>query len=75
MTRKVQLSDCVGCRNDFYNGSDLGVTRCWSFEGAKLVMKKEVHVDQQPPWTQRARLLPNCYHRARYVYVSPDRKS
>lgn len=75
MARKMRLSDCSGCRNNFYNGNNgLGVKRCWSFEDAKLVMKKEVHIDQKPPWTQRARLLPHCYHRPRHVYVTPERK-
>ncbi len=75
MARKMRLSDCAGCRNDFYNGNnELGVKRCWSFDDAKLVKKKEVHIDQRPPWTQRARLLPDCYHKERRVYVSPERK-
>ena len=66
---------CAGCRNDFYNGNnELGVTECWSRAKAKLVMRKEVHVDQVPPWTQKAKKLPDCYSRPRFVYVDPKRK-
>jgi hypothetical protein len=64
---------CVGCRDDFYNGkNDLGVSECWSLKDAKLVMKKEVHLDQRPPWTQKAQRLPGCFRRPRHVYVAPD---
>lgn len=38
----------------------------------KLIWRKEVHIDQRPPWNQKAKLLPNCYHKPRYVYVGPD---
>ena len=41
---------CVGCRDNFYNGNNnLGVKECWCLKDAKLVMKKEVHIDQAPP--------------------------
>jgi len=66
---------CSGCRNNFYNGNnELGVTKCWSLPDAKLVMRKEVHINQVPPWTQRASKVLDCYHQQGYVYVAPDRK-
>lgn len=60
---------CRGCRNDFYNGRG---NKCWSLKNAKLIMRKEVHIDQRPPWNQPAKLLPDCYHAPRHVYVTPD---
>ena len=64
---------CSGCYNDFYNDHNpLGVKECWSLKDAVLIMRKEVSIDQVPPWTQKARLLPNCYSRQRFVYVKPD---
>jgi hypothetical protein len=64
---------CSGCRDNFYNGNnDLGVSQCWSLKDAKLIMRKEVHIDQVPPWNQKAKMLPNCYHREQFVYVRPD---
>ncbi len=70
----VKKDYCAGCRNDFYNGNnELGVTKCWSLERAKVVWKKEVHINQVPPWTQSAKRVYNCYHRPQYVYVDPDR--
>jgi len=65
---------CAGCHDDFYNhktnccGKD-----CWSLPDAKLVWRKEVHIDQRPPWDQKAIRVPDCYHRQRYVYIDPKR--
>ena len=76
LSEAEKLARCFGCRNNFYNGyNDLGVTRCWSLESAKLVMKKEVHFDQIPPWNQRAALFLSCYHKPRHVYVQPEQTS
>lgn len=63
-------TNCAGCRNDFYNGNNsLGVKECWSFKSAKLIFRKEVHINQVPPWKQKARRFPRCYSRPQYVYV------
>jgi hypothetical protein len=65
---------CRGCRNDFYNGrQNFNGNECWSLKTAKIVWRKEVHIDQVPPWTQKARRLPDCYHAPRHVYVDPKR--
>ena len=64
---------CPGCHNDFYNGNNnLGVKECWMLEDAKVVWKKEVHVDQVPPWNQKARRFLNCYRKQRYAYFNPN---
>lgn len=64
---------CIGCRDNFYNGNnDLGVQKCWCLAKAKLVLKKEVHINQVPPWTQKAKLVPDCYRKPQYVYVDKD---
>ena len=66
---------CVGCRDNFYNGNNnLGVKECWCLKDAKLVMKKEVHIDQAPPWNQKAEKFPDCYRKSKFVYVEADRK-
>lgn len=73
MTRTEKLRHCVGCRDDFYNGkNELGVKECWSLEKAKVIWKKEVRIDQRPPWTQKAKRLLSCFHRPRHVYVKPE---
>lgn len=70
----MDKSRCVGCRENFYNGNNtLGVKECWSFKTAQLIMRKEVSINQVPPWNQEPRQFPNCYCREGYVYVSPDR--
>jgi hypothetical protein len=72
MTKADKLKMCRGCRNDFYNGNNsCGVKECWSLGSAKVVMRKEVHIDQRPPWTQPASKFLDCYHADRYVYVNP----
>jgi len=64
---------CVGCYCDPYNYGLGGSNECWSLKSAKLVKKKEVSIDQRPPWNQKARTFPDCYHKQRYVYVDPER--
>jgi uncharacterized Fe-S cluster-containing protein len=39
---------CIGCYCDDYNHGLGGAKECWLFKKAKLIMKKEVHVDQCP---------------------------
>ncbi len=74
MSRKMTKKDCSGCYCDFYNtGGVGGATRhCFYFNGAKLEKRKEVHVDQRPPWNQKAQLRPSCYQKPRFVYVGAD---
>lgn len=63
---------CCGCESNPYNNGLGGAKQCWCLESARLIMRKEVHVDQSPPWNQKPKLLPSCYRRKRYVYVKPD---
>ena len=72
MTREEKLSHCSGCYCNDYNHGLGGAKECWHLDTMKLAPRKEVHVDQRPPWNQRATLLPTCYHRQRYVYVAAD---
>lgn len=75
MSEAEKLKHCAGCHDDFYNqagNSGASHGRCWSLPDMQLIMRKEVSIDQRPPWTQKARKLPACYHRPRFVYVKPD---
>lgn len=74
----MNKENCRGCEDDFYNhraqpGFD-GATECWCFKTAKLILRKEVSINHVPPWTQKAELLPSCFHKKRYVYVAPERE-
>jgi len=65
---------CQMCHNNFYNGNNpYGVKECYSFKDAKVVWKKQVHINQMPPWKQKAIRVLNCYRRSGYVYVEKDR--
>lgn len=75
LKKSEKLKYCAGCRDDFYNGKNpYGISECWSLADAKVVWKKEVPIDQRPPWKQKAKKVLNCYRRPRYVYVDADRE-
>ena len=71
MTKSQKLKHCRGCYCNDYNHGLGGAKQCWMLNDMKLEWRKEVSVDQRPPWNQKAKRLPNCYHRSRYVYVKP----
>lgn len=67
---------CHGCRNDFYNGyNELGVKKCWSMKGAKLVSRISIGHWENPPYLNKAKSeVPNCWHGEgsnRIHYVDP----
>ena len=68
----MKKENCEGCYNDEYNYGLGGAKECWCFKTAKLILRKEVHIDQIPPWNQKAKKFPSCYRRQRYVYVTPE---
>jgi len=70
--KKMNKKHCVGCYCDAYNHGLGGAKECWMLESAELIMRKEVHIDQRPPWKQKPKKLPSCYTRQRYVYVGLD---
>ena len=38
MSKKPTKRNCIGCRDNFYNGNNnLGVKECWGFKTAELV--------------------------------------
>jgi hypothetical protein len=75
MTKSEKMKHCAGCRNDYYNipGNTFSGDCCWSLASMKLEWRKLVHVDQVPPWNQKAQRLPSCYSKPRYVCVGKDR--
>jgi len=73
MMKQINISDCEGCEDNFYNGNNpYGIKECWSFETSKLVWKKQVHISQRPPWKQKPIKVPDCYHIKQYVFVSEE---
>ena len=68
----MNKKNCAGCYNNDYNHGLGGANECWFFKDAKIIWRKEVHVDQCPPWNQKAKRFPDCYRRSRYVYVKPE---
>lgn len=72
--KKMTKVHCKGCEDNFYNGNNpFNIEECWHFPKAIIIMRKEVSVDQCPPWTQKPKLFPSCYTKKRYVYVDPNR--
>ncbi len=73
MTGISKKSRCAGCRDNFYNQYGNSHTgECWSLKDARVVLKKEVHIDQRPPWNQKPIKVLSCFRRPRHVYVDPN---
>lgn len=67
-----KLQMCVGCYNNFYNGNNsIGVKECWHLKSARVVMRKKVHINQVPPWTQDPIKVLNCRREPQFVFVDP----
>jgi len=72
--KKMDVKHCVGCEQNFYNGNNPhGVKECWMLESAKLVSKKQVSVNDVPPWNHKPTLVPSCYSKLGYVFIDPKR--
>lgn len=75
MKNYEKLKHCSGCENDFYNGHNpYDIQKCWSLKTAKLMWRKKVHINQYPPWTQKARRFLSCYRQKGYVFVEPKQE-
>ena len=74
MTEEEKMKHCGGCDDDFYNGKNpMGIKRCWNLKWGELVFRKEVPMNQSPPWDQKPGRFLSCYRRNGYVYVDPER--
>jgi len=75
--REEKLKRCQGCDANYYNRNNNSVTgQCWHLKKAKPVTRKEVHVNDRPPWdNQPVKEVLDCYHRRYFIYVSPDARS
>ncbi len=66
---------CSGCTENFYNGNNsLGVTQCWNFKSARVILRKQVHINYVPPWNQDADYFLSCRRVRGYVFVGKDEK-
>lgn len=70
LTTEQKRQMCAGCRDEVYHGSNNG---CWMFSDAKPVLRREVHIDERPPWTGKPWKVLSCFHRPRFIYVDPKR--
>ena len=68
LTTEAKRRMCTGCHDEFYHHQN---GMCWSFASAEPVKRREVHVDDRPPWTHKPKTVLNCYHRPRWVYMDP----
>ena len=68
-------SMCVGCENNFYNGNNsYGVKECWSFENAIIKIRKQVGLNDRPPWKWKGKKMLSCYHKKGYFFVDGNRE-
>ena len=70
---KATVKNCIGCNENFYNGNNkFGINRCWLLDSARVVRRKEVGINDVPPWNwQPVVAVPQCYRKRGYVYVKP----
>ena len=73
MTKSEKRKYCYGCKDEFYMGNNpYGIQECWHLKSARLVLRKEVHINQVPPWKQKPEKYPSCYKRPHYIYVDKN---
>lgn len=68
----MNKSDCVGCRDDFYNGNnDIGVSECWLFKKAELATRYQlsIHTPISERRGYRKVTKPKCYGQNGYVFL------
>jgi len=74
MRESEKLQYCKGCKYNFYNGNNpYDIKKCWHLKDARVVWRKEVHINQRPPWKQKAIRVLDCYSKPQYVYVKPTK--
>jgi len=66
----MKKENCIGCYCNIYNNGAGGSTECFMLKTAKIIFRKEVHVDQIPPFKQGFKRFPSCYHKPRYIYYT-----
>jgi len=71
----MDKKNCIGCRDNFYNGNNgLGVKECWNFEDARMMLRKKVGVWDRPPWTWKPKLFPSCYSADGFAMINCDKE-
>ena len=68
MTIEQKRQHCSGCHDDVYNHGCGGSKECWMLSSMKLIKRREIHVDEIPPFEGKLKRIPDCYHRPRFVY-------
>ena len=73
VSKEEALKYCVGCYENIYNGQN--AKECWNLKSAKLVMKKKVGIDDEPPWNHTPIKCLSCYHETGFVMIdAKDRR-
>jgi hypothetical protein len=67
---------CSGCEDNFYNGNNtVGVKACWNLKKAKVVKKKKIGIDDEPPWEHQPIVTTlSCYHCKGYVFLTDPKR-
>lgn len=68
-----RVSDCNGCRDDFYNHDGHGLDGvCWNLKSATWTEIKLVSNSQPPPWNRvPTETRPSCYRPSGYTRIDP----
>jgi len=73
LTKEEMLQYCIKCTENFYNGNNpYNIKECWNLPKAKLVVKKQVGMNDVPPWTHQPVIkVLSCCRISGYILVDP----
>jgi len=66
----IRTKYCVGCYNEYYNQHE--PNHCWHLPKARIIYRKEVHINDRPPWNHTPKKLPDCYRKSKHIYAAAD---
>lgn len=72
--RKPTKRDCIGCKDNFYNGNnEYGIQECWCLKDATLEKRLLIPTDMRPPYNAKMlSTVPSCYRKKGYATVKPE---
>lgn len=75
MKPKKSKTLCSECYCDDYNHGLGGAKVCFRYKDAKVILRKKVHINQVPPWTQKPEWRMSCYNKPQWYFVNGDATS
>lgn len=72
---KILKKHCAGCEDNYYNrGNNSPSGECWGLKTAKMIKRKQVGMNDTPPWTWKSQKFLSCYNRKGYVFINCEKE-